>query len=362
MSLLSITRYSALSLVFLLNAPIAAAEISQERWLKLNQAAVNEHILPSYNALAEKSKTLAMASASLCAAPSEENLRNAEAHFIDTLNAWQGIQHVQFGPIELLMRNFTIQFWPDKKNLTSKQLNIILKNQDPASLEPEFFRTASIAVKGLPAMERILFADDALKQIEENPYRCQFLQSVSDYLVIQTDNTNKEWQEYKQEFSTLISEEGIYENAQEASIDIMKAQVEPLEVIRDLKILRPLGNKGKAKARRLESWRSKNALQNIQMNIQSLHHLYSGLKDYNLFQLLKEEGANDLADSIEQQFITIETTLGKIPTPLSLHLKEPKVKEQLLLIAQELKQLHESLDKTMPALGLQLGFNSRDGD
>lgn len=362
MSLLSITRYSTMSLALLLTIPFASADISQARWLKLNQAAVNEHILPGYQTLADKSKHLAADSASLCKAPSQTTLKQTQASFIETLNAWQGIQHVQFGPIELLMRNYTIQFWPDKKNLTSKQLNIILSAQDPAALQPEFFKTASIAVKGLPAIERIIFADNALKQIETAPYRCQFLHAVSEYLVLQTQNTTDEWQTYKQAFSTESSEEGIYETAQEASIDIMKAQVEPLEVIRDLKILRPLGNEGKAKARRLESWRSQNALQNIQMNIQSLHHLYSGINTYNLFQLLKEEGATDLAEGIEQQFITIESALTKLPTPLSQHIKEPAVRQQLLLISQELEQLHTSLDQSMPALGLLLGFNSRDGD
>ena len=141
----------------------------------------------------------------------------------------------------------------------------------------------------------------------------------------------------------------------------MKAQVEPLEVIRDLKILRPLG-KEKAKARRLESWRSENALQNMQTNIQSLHHLYSGVKAYSLFQLLKEEGADDLAEGIEQQFVAIETVLAQIPTPLSRHISEPEVRDQLLLVAKGIDLLHSSLDKSMSALELQLGFNSRDGD
>ena len=126
MSLLSITRYSTMSLALLLTIPFASADISQARWLKLNQAAVNEHILPGYQTLADKSKHLAADSASLCKAPSQTTLKQTQASFI--------------------------QFWPDKKNLTSKQLNVILSAQDPAALQPEFFKTASIAVKGLPAI------------------------------------------------------------------------------------------------------------------------------------------------------------------------------------------------------------------
>ncbi|WP_315981987.1 hypothetical protein [Aliamphritea spongicola] len=61
----------------------------------------------------------------------------------------------------------------------------------------------------------------------------------------------------------------------------MKALVEPVEVIRDLKILRPLGTaakdvNGKVKPRRSESWRSSRSLRNIEVNVATLHDLYSG--------------------------------------------------------------------------------------
>lgn len=362
MSLKHLIKSIPLAYVLLTYSSVATAEVNPEQWLKLNQAVINEHVLPNYSKLAEQSANLKTSSTQLCQSPNQVTLEQTQTSFIDMLNAWQRIQHIQFGPIELLMRSYTIQFWPDKKNLTSKQLNVLLTEADPATLTPDFLNTASIAVKGLPAIERIIFTDDPLKTLQETPFHCQFLQAISGHLLTQTENTLSEWQTYKQEFEYLSSEEGNYESAQEASIDLMKAQVEPLEIIRDLKILRPLGKIAKPKPRRLENWRSENALQNMQHNIQALHHMYSGVNAYNLSLLMREQGEVGLADKIETQFRSIESGLSKLPSPLSKHLQEASVHKQLLHISEQISQLHNNLEKSMNMLELQLGFNSRDGD
>lgn len=339
----------------------AQAAVTLEQWQQLNQNIVNGHILPAYENLALQSEQLELQTKALCTVPESTQLLKTRNQYIQTLAAWQSIQHVTFGPIELLMRSYSIQFWPDKKNLTSKQLNKMLAAEDPASLSDEAFMTASIAVKGLPAMERLLFSDSALEQLKQQPFRCEFLHAVSDYVKAQTTNTHKEWLAFKQEYSYLESEEGLYENSEDAAIDLMKAQVEPLEIIKDLKILRPLG-KNKAKAKRLESWRSKHSLENIAINIRTLHHMYSGVDGTNLHSLLKDQGGVDLAEGIEVQFNALETILDQIPSPLSEHIYDDTVREQLLLLVQGLNLLHSHLEKSMGLLELQLGFNSRDGD
>lgn len=361
MSLLTYSKTLIIGLASVAFSIQAHGTVSQEQWRDLNLSIVNGHILPAYQALSESSTALEENTLSLCKAPQTATLDAAKTQFKATLSAWQGAQHISFGPIELLMRSYSIQFWPDKKNLTSKQLNKILQAEDPGSLSEEAFQTASIAVKGLPAMERILFAENALEAIQTSPFRCQFLHAVSDYVKLQSRNTYNEWNAFKDEFAHLESEEGLYETAQEASVDLMKAQIEPLEVIRDLKILRPLA-KNTAKPRRLESWRSNHSLQNMQLNIQSLHHMYSGVAGANLKALLEEQGAIDLAQGIEEQFVGLEKILNDIPTPLHQHIKDVSVREKLLLVSEGIELLGKSFAQAMKLLDVQLGFNSRDGD
>lgn len=353
--------YVLTCLLFIGTHNTANAAVTLQQWQQLNQSIVHGHILPAYENLALQSTQLKDKTREFCESPDNSTLLATQQQYKHTLVAWQAIQHVTFGPIELLMRSYSIQFWPDKKNLTSKQLNKILAAEDPASLTDEAFQTASIAVKGLPAMERLLFTDSALTQIQQKPFRCEFLQAISHYIERQTSNTFSEWQAFKEEYAYLESEEGLYEDSEEAAIDLMKAQIEPLEIIKDLKVLRPLG-KSKAKAKRLENWRSEHSLQNIQINISSLHYMFSGVEGSNLYSLLKAQGAEDLAEGIDEQFIALEKILQQLPTPLSQYLHDQEVREQLLLLTQGLNLLHTLLAKSMGLLELQLGFNSRDGD
>lgn len=359
---LSITKHwFLLALGSMLIANNAAAEISQNSWRQMNQNIVSQHILPGYEELLSQATRLELSTTQLCKAPTTENLETSRHEFRSTLAAWQGIQHITFGPIELLMRSYSIQFWPDKKNLTSKQLNKLLQAEDPDALTDTAFQTASIAVKGLPAMERILFSDKAIELIQQSPFRCQLLHAISNYLKDQSEDTYREWQAFQTEFTYLESEEGQYESAQEASIDLLKSQIEPLEIIRDLKLIRPLG-KQKAKTRRLESWRSQHSLQNIQINLQSLHHMYSGLEGANLYGLLKEQGAIDLANKIEQQFTELEHLIEGIPTPLEQHIHDEVVRNKLQMLAEGIERLGKYFETSMKHIQIQLGFNSRDGD
>ncbi|PIE25147.1 MAG: hypothetical protein CSA60_01255 [Neptuniibacter caesariensis] len=353
-------RYTAM-FGFLLISGAVSASVSQEQWRDLNQNIVNDHVLPVYQDLAKQSGALEKQTQQLCKVPTQKTLDLTRTQFKHTLDAWEAAQHINFGPIELLMRNFSIQFWPDKKNLTSKQLNKLLAEKDPNSLTDEALQTASIAVKGLPAIERILYAQEALTKIQQDSYRCQLLHAVSNYVKDQSKSTYQEWQSFKHEFDYVESEDGLYGSAQAATVDLMKALIEPLAVVRDLKILHPLGTK-KAKPRRLENWRSQSALRNLQTNISTLHHMYSGISGVSLKSVLTEQGAEDLATDIENQFILLEKALEQLPAPLSKHIHEAEVREQLFLISEHIEKLGKKFAKGMKLLEIQLGFNSRDGD
>lgn len=338
----------------------AQADVTEQQWAELNKNLVDQHVVPRYQQLAQQAQALSNATTALCAANNADNLKAAQSAYIKTMDAWQAIQHVRFGPIEFLMRSYSLQFWPDKKNLTSKQLNQVLAEQDPAKLSLDYLNEASIAIKGLPAMERILFSPSVTKDIADSSYRCDYLNAVGEYVALTSKNTSSLWDSYRVEMSQ-VSEEGLYYTHQEASVDLMKALVEPIEIIRDLKLTRPLGE-AKARPRRLESWRSGQSLENMLTNVESLQHMYDGVEGLSVKQLLIQEGAKDRVAAIDENFASIEKTLASLPKPLASHLKDPSVRPQLTQVISDLSDLHENLGKSMLTLSLQLGFNSRDGD
>lgn len=357
-----------LATLLIVGAGSLHAAPTPEQWQQLNSAQIRQHVLPRYQALQQTSTELEMRSKALCLAPDAEHLQQTRRAFHNTMSAWQDIQHVQFGPIENLMRNFSMQFWPDKKNLIGKQLNSLLRAQDSETLQPDYFHKASIGVKGLPAVERLLFSSDEVNDFKGNSYKCQLNSAIASYIAANASATVSEWQDFSDSIYNAGDPDSYYDDHQEAAVDMMKSLIEPVEVIRDLKILRPLGGtkaegkERKIRAKRTESWRSERSLQNIRLNVAALHHLYSGTKPFNVKQLLAKQDATQLANAIEQHFVIIDKHLQAIPSPLIQQLGQGTAAEQLQQISDELKELHQKLSTAMQPLNIQLGFNSRDGD
>lgn len=348
--------------LLLLVAPQLQAAPSEAQWQAFSKAAVSNHILPRYQALSSTSAELSQAVQTLCQQPDASTLASSQQQFHRTMTAWQGIQHVQFGPVQTLMRNFSLQFWPDKKNLGAKQLNALLSAEDSNSLSAERFRAASVAVKGLPALERLLFAKDALSQYQAHPFRCELTTTVADYVAGMGHDIAQEWQLYQQEFQQ-IDGNGYYDDTTEAVTDLLKALVEPVEVVRDMKILRPLGKSAeRTKPRRSESWRSERSFDNMVANLEALYELYHSGGDNSTYGLLKLQGASAQAEQIELSFNRIIAQLKAIPMPLHQAVKDPQQYKQLQVISGELKAQTAALENAMGPLEIQLGFNSRDGD
>ncbi|WP_299199522.1 imelysin family protein [uncultured Amphritea sp.] len=348
-----------ISLLFTAAGMLHAAP-SEPQWQALNHSLVSEHILPRYQSLQRSSAELATSTAALCRQPDQTHLERAQADFQQTMDAWQSVQNIQFGPITTHMRNFSMQFWPDKKNLIGKQLNQLLQQQNPDTLSVDYLYQASIGVKGLPALERLLFTG-SLSDLENTSYRCQLTQTIAAYIAVNSQATLDEWTDgYADSVSNAGSEASYYDSHQEAAVDMMKALIEPLEAIRDQKILSPLGD-GQVRPRRTESWRSQRSLRNIQLNVATLHHLYSGTKK-SVDSLLRQQGRAAQADNISTLFNAIEQQLQAVQAPLITSLHQPETVKQLLEISAALQQLDRELSAEMITLNIQLGFNSRDGD
>ncbi len=341
-----------------------AASPTDERWQAFNEAAVSEHIAPYYQRLADSSESLSKGITAYCEAPSDANFATAQKRFKTALQSWQGIQHIQFGPVTLLMRNFSLQYWPDKKNLGSKQLNLMLKENQQSSLadfDDEFFARASVAVKGYPALERMLFDKKKLAQMQSMDSYCPVMSAISQHVAQNTRSIVNEWQQELNNYQNY-EEDAVYESSKEAATEILKALVEPIEAISDGKIAAPLGKSlQKMRWRKSESWRSQQSVENIRSNIKTLQHLYSGVSKNSTKQLLIESGDSALAEKIEAQFSLVLSLLDKVNEPQNMQYDATQY-AQLVEVQVQLKTLSNDLLASMKPLDIQLGFNRRDGD
>ena len=333
---------------------------SEETWAKLNTAIIDNHVLPRYAKLAEEAKHLQTATNTLCQSPfSQDNLDEAHDAFEDAMEAWQGVQHIQFGPITLLMRNFSLEYWPDKKNIGGRQLKAALSEPD-AQYDTEFFHAASVSLKGFPAIERLLFSKTAATELNPDTPHCRLAQGIANNIVWSVASVHDEWDTEAQHMAE-VGEEEYYETHKDAATAFMKSLVEPFELIRDTKLLTPIADAPeKSRWRRSESWRSGLSIENIESNVDALHELYSDTGAVSVKSIFIDEGQKEMADRIDAEFDAVLEKIDALEEP-----NEQVSAEQYAAIKEvtdSLKQIQIDLDDGMKLLDVQLGFNSRDGD
>ncbi|MFT6905394.1 MAG: putative lipoprotein [Oleiphilaceae bacterium] len=327
-----------------------------QEWRNFNINTVNDYIIPIYKELNRSAQAMNTSINNLCSNPQNISgaLTIARKDFHQTMDAWQFIQNIQFGPIQILMRNYTLQFWPDKKNHVSKHLAIMLETKDPKTLTDAEFNKASVSIKGLPAIERFLFEEDETKQLNAKSFHCQALMKIGAYTANSSKELVDEWQDMKNQFTNATQIDGYFEDDIEASTTLLKALIEPLEIIRDLKLLRPLGSEfGQQKMKRLESWRSQRSLRNIQINIESLSRFYTGLRN-----ILGSRENTLINEKFNQILIQISIINSPIETSIETKIGFKEIKH----LSDSLKTLHALLENAVSNQGIHLGFNSRDGD
>ncbi|GLR64128.1 imelysin family protein [Marinospirillum insulare] len=352
-------KVSLIALALTAASQVLAAP-NEQQWQAYNQAAINQQIIPSYHQLTQALENSEKKAVSLCKAPTSIKLVAAQKAYQQAMNQWQAVQHIQYGPVTLLMRNYGLHYWPDKRGTGANQLRSALALED-AVYDDQFFKSSSISLKGFPAMEKILFSKTAAKDLQPSSNACRFLTGVNHYMVKVAQEIEQDWQ-LQAERQLNPGANPYFETAAEAAIPLMKSLAEPLQVILDHKLDYPLGS-GFEKARwsRSESWRSNQSLSNINTNLDALHQLYSGFKPVSVHSLLLEVGEKNLASSIESSFKQINKQLSKIPEVNQQDLTE-KTDQALRQLRADIETLQNHLQLAMAALDVHLGFNSRDGD
>ncbi|BBB27993.1 imelysin family protein [Neptunomonas japonica] len=343
---------------------------SEKQWHTLNNAIIEQHVLPRYQRLADNSDVMSQQLKRLCTTPNSDNLNAAQTSFNAAQASWQGVQHIQFGPVTMLMRNHSLQYWPDKKNTGAKQLKSILKTTDQA-FDDEFFRSASISLKGFPALERLLFAKN--KRIQNSKaVECSLATAIALHIHETSLSIQSEWAEEARQIS-LAGQDALpsdshaaayqaYETPSEASTEFMKSLVEPVEAIRDNKLLKPLAASAEeSRWKKSESWRSEQSVNNIQQNLAALHELYSGTQPISVKTLLEAAGDTLNAQAIDAEFNRISEDLNSVSAIAQLNVT-PETHQTLMHTSDQLKALQGKLTAAMQTLNIQLGFNSRDGD
>ena len=332
-------------LLLLVAAPAAAAD-----YAALNARAVKLHIQPAYAALAAATAKLDAAAQASCS-----DVPALRAAWREAMAAWQGAQHIRFGPIALFERHARFEFWPDPRNTAGRQLAQLFEKRAAEAITPRSFAVGSVAVQGLGALERALFEEESAKKLASDSYRCDWLRAAAGNVATMARETDAEWRDYGARFGSAAPG-GVYAGPREAAADLFKSLHAAIELVADHKLARPLGDKpGKARPLLAESWRSGASLDNIEAN------LAAGL---SLYEALAPGVADAALDAeLRNRFETTQAAAKAVKGKLEAAVADRKQRETIERLQREAAQLKAALaSRLSAALDLPLGFNALDGD
>lgn len=316
----------ALVLTLLLATP-AAADTAD---------AVATHIRPGFAAFA--TATQALADLDSC------DVAVLQPAFQTAFDAWMGVAHLTLGPAEEDGRGLAVLFWPDAKGQGWKAQRALLTG-DPAALEDDSFAQQSIAARGFPALERLLYPIEALPA---DP--CPLIHVTADDLARNAAALAAGWGPY----GDLLLSPGQPGNTAflsdlEARQALFTALATGLELLADRRIGRPLGTFDKPRPELAEARASGRSLRNVTLSLQGLRGLALALSPKGSQTLTAFDKAIALAEGLND--------------PVFAGVAEPQGHLKLEILQQAVRATRDTaIAELAPSLGVTLGFNSADGD
>ncbi|WP_405566381.1 imelysin family protein [Polaribacter sp. Asnod6-C07] len=243
----------------------------------------------------------------------EENFNNLKEQWLVTAKSYAKISAYNLVAVktlfyDILIYNFSI-------NTTTIENNIL----ENVTFNSDYFNTKSTASKGLGTLEYLLYnnqdSDEAFKLLQENPNRINYLEGVSNEVLVQSNLLIEFWEtEYKEDFinSTSIS------CTQNARCLAFNQLINVLDVIRVTKVGKPAGleNSSNSSVESLEAFRSESSLELIKSAIEEVENAYSN-SSVNFADLVDEiADSSEISTAIDASFNDVYTHINAINTSL----------------------------------------------
>ncbi|MES9868716.1 MAG: imelysin family protein [Sedimenticola sp.] len=314
------------------------------------------HIIPAYQHLADKTAALKGVADRFCEQPDMAEIATLRNSYKTAFLAWQGAQHLRFGPVQYLSRAHRLELWPDKRGTVGKHLAQLLNDPKFAKGPVPDISKKSVAVQGFSALERLLYGNKKPEAIQ-----CRAIEAITKNLQTIGRELHRDWAEGDTAYLNYFSQPGpgnmVYESNEELASQLLNSLYTQLEFILTQKLDRPLGKSlKKSRGKRAEGWRSGSALPAIEKNLAACHVLYRD----TFASELKE---HPLHTRIDIAFTKAMTTLSGIDIPLSKAITDDAQRPRVEQLRMDISHIKKLLARQLaPELNLSLGFNSLDGD
>jgi predicted lipoprotein len=342
-----------------------AADAHAQFMAGLGARVLHEYMQPRTRDLRAATTALGTAVGEYCASPGNTQRARAEQALGDAVGAWAQVEFLRFGPLVEKNRAENFFFWPDPRGVVQRQMRAVLSAADPSTLAQ--LRQQSAAVQGLPALEYALHADDAQRVIasgsEAGRFRCSYAAAVASNLAQLAGEIELGWRDdapLAQEFAQPGPSRNVYRSGDEVATEVLKTLSTALHVARDQNLVPALGNSA-AEAR--------STLLPLHRSALTARHLAAGIEGLSAFHaaagfatalpadsLWVDQAIHDELDRIQQDFSALQA-------PVAQALTDDNQRDLLVHVALLLANTRAMVDEYLaPALQVNLGFNSLDGD
>lgn len=309
------------------------------------EEALDESILPAAAGFAGAAAALDAAAKADCRA---EALRPA---YHAAFDAWMGVSHLRFGPLEEDGRALAIAFWPDKRGMAESTVARLIADADPAVDDPVEFAQVSVAGRGLFALERLLY-DPARDSYGADSYECRLSQAIASDLARMAEEIDREWREGFADELRAAGEPGAgrFLTEKEAVQALFTALDAGLEFDSEQRLGRPLGSFDRPWPTRAEARRSERSLRNVVLSLEALRGFARALADGPI-----PETEDAFADALAKA--------EALNDPVFAGVADPSSRLKVEILQQAIERIRRSARTEIGApLGVAAGFNSQDGD
>ena len=300
---------------------------------------VKDHILPGYQAFATATEALAAKSAETC------DVAALQPAYHAAYDAWMGVQHLRFGPVETDGRVLAVLYWPDPKALGAKAQKALLTG-DPAKLTPAAFAEQSVAARGLVSLERLLYPAETLPA---DP--CPLIRATTADLAATAALVLADWQGG---YGTTLMTAGEAGNSTfltrpEARQILFTQLVTGLEFLDDQRLGRPLGSFDVPHPERAEARASGRSARNVLLSLQAMRQMVETLTPDAPQTVAGFDHAIQLAETLDD--------------PDFAGVAAPPERLKVEILQQAVEHIRDVvLSELAPELDVGIGFNAADGD
>ena len=324
-------KITAIAVALLLAAP-AHADVA---------GAIHDRILPDLGAFRDATRTLADTAAETCAPETLRPVWNA------AFDAWLPVSFLRLGPAEDEGRILAIAFWPDPKGIGARQQRQLLQSQDPVVSDPAGFAERSVALRGFFALERLLYPAEPLT----GDYPCALIRATAADLARMAAETDQGWRDGFAQTLLSAGQPGntLYLTEAEAKQALYTHLMTGFEFTADQRLGRPLGTFQRPRPERAEARASARSLRNVELSLQALLAFGEALAGP------LPETRTDVAQAL--------TAAAALNDPDFSGFAQPQghVRAEALLGLVRTAQDSAGAEAGA-ALGVEVGFNSADGD